>query len=174
MILVSAYLLHYYFVGIKDPYITGYVIDIQDNRALIISGELDEGTDLFPASWLRIPYLTQITGDPKIGQKVEASVKGIITQSYPSGGQASKMRVLPHPHYPEANLTKREVIELSLNSIEDYKDPMRAITDVTFNKDQLKWRVTMVLIFDLDEEHKIIIDDSTGKVLEVTYSKEIQ
>ena len=196
MILVSAYLLYYYFVGIKDPYITGYVTDIQDNRALIISGELDEDTDLFPASWLRIPYLTQITGDPKIGQKVEASVKDIITQSYPSGGQASKMRVLPHPPYPEANLNKREVIELSLNSIEEHKDAMRvlisdedllkgkmepkasdrmrALTDITFNKDQLKWTITMVLIFNFDEEHKIIINDSTGKVLEIADSKEIQ
>jgi len=84
LIFVSAYLLHYYFVGIKDPYITGYVTDIQDNRAFIISGELDEDTDLFPASWLRIPYLTQITGNPQIGQKVEASVKGIIAQTYPT------------------------------------------------------------------------------------------
>jgi len=32
----------------------------------------------------------------------------------------------------------------------------------------------MVLIFDFDEEHEIIIDDSTGKVLEIADSKEIQ
>lgn len=172
-------------MGIKDPYITGYVTDIDDNRALIISGELDDDTDLFPASWLRIPYLTQITGEPNIGQKVEASAKGIIAQSYPSQGGAGKMCVLPHPHYPEADLTKREVIALSLNAISDEDlskgkmrpkefDRARAITDVTFNKDQLKWTVTMVLIFDFDEDHKIIIDDSTGKVLEIAYSKEIQ
>ncbi len=148
------------FCGHQSPYIIGYVTDIQDNRALIISGELDEDNDLFPASWLRIPYLTKITGEPKIGQKIDPSAKGIIAQSYPRQGGAGKMRVLPYPHYPEASLTKREVIELSLNSIEDHKDAMRALTsdedlskgkmrpkvsdrmraiiDVTFNKDQLK------------------------------------
>lgn len=137
----------------NPPDMHGYVIEKDEYQILVINKEAYDFSDtggidnFYEAMFLRNP-----PNELEVGHEVYVWIDGPVEESYPSRASIGDYEIVDVKEPVSANLTTKEAVQNALEELGEGN--WVAITDVQFDEESKKWRVTYVSIFAMEDEEK--------------------
>ncbi|SDN97415.1 DUF3221 domain-containing protein [Alkalicoccus daliensis] len=141
-----------------EPVITGYVLDMEENSALVVESTAQDFSDTGgQEEFYSAIYFTEMPEEVQLGDRVEVWAEA-VAESYPGQAEAQRVEIL-EPGQPEgAELNEREVITRAIG--EHSLDGHAAVSDITFTEGA--WTVEFFSFMDEDREEVTVPDTSAG------------
>lgn len=136
-----------------------YVMNKRDNNILLVSTKRQDFSatggvnEFYDAIWL-----SNVTGNIEIGQKVQFEVDGVVLQSYPGQAQAKNVSVLIVPQPKKAKLTTEEALKRALLSDQVEENNVMVLKSIKFNVQSAEWQINLKdTIFE--QEYNFTVND---------------
>lgn len=143
---------------VDEPDITGYVMDKDGGRILVVSTEAEDysGTggigEYYNAAW--------VGGAPDevdAGDFVEIRFEGGVETSYPAQASVAEIEVIPGSTPNGATLSDTEALNKALTT-ETFGNEILTVHSIEFDADQNEWTIVLKNT-DSYEEHMIRVED---------------
>ncbi|MFB6467444.1 YobA family protein [Cytobacillus sp. Hz8] len=124
--------------------IEGYIMKKQGDRILVVRSQpKDFSSTSGKEEFYEAIWVSDITNEVELGQKVRVWIDGPIMESYPAQAKADKVIPVIADNQIGADLSEEEVIRKALSSerenVKDFFLPV--IKSVTFDKESDSWKV---------------------------------
>lgn len=122
----------------SDPDMSGFVMDQDDNRILVVTPMDDGSGDEGRAMW--------VSGAPEglwVGKQVEVWVDGDIAESYPEQATAEKVQELEMSEVQGADLKASEALSTALSETEPEQTDVLIVSLLSFDEESDQWTVKL-------------------------------
>ncbi|PKR77078.1 hypothetical protein CEY16_10040 [Halalkalibacillus sediminis] len=143
----------------EDPSIEGYVMEMDEDRILVVEPELSDN-DQYQAVWY-----SDVPDGIEMGQFVYVWHEG-QEESYPAQASIDEIEIQESETVDESNLTEQEALNTALSST-DFEDTEVLVVDsVSFDSDSSIWEIslndsegTSVSTIQVDDEKNTVVEE---------------
>lgn len=135
-----------------DPEITGFVMDQDENKILVVTPMDDESTQEGRAMWV-----SEAPEGLWVGKQVEVWVDGAIDESFPEQATADKVRELEMSEVEGADLKASEALSTALS--EANQEDILAVELLAFDQQSDQWTVKLNKRGSSQGEWKTVVKD---------------
>lgn len=152
----------------SKPGITGYVMDKEGDRILVVDPESNDYSSTGGVSEFYNAIWFSNAGDAEIGDEVNVWFD-IVADSYPGQSEAKRVEKIPSYQPDGANLTNTKALYKALKSFET--KGFFAVLSIEFDNDSMSWHIELKDPMDDKIFNVEVMDDTSNLVLD-TGSKE--
>jgi hypothetical protein len=143
----------------EEAGITGYVINKENDRILVISSDAQDFSDsggldeFYNAIWF-----SKAPKDIIIGEKVMVWFD-IVAESYPGQSEVKKIAIVPSKLPEDADLTEADALNKALASKEIDANQVLAVKSIEYNKQDDNWSIKLKETWS-DKVYDIKVEDN--------------
>lgn len=138
--------------------ITGYVMDKEGQRILVVSTEAKDFSgnggieEYYDAVWASKSPI-----DVKVGEQVKIWFDGGVETSYPGQAAVGKLEVMPSSTPKGATLSDTEALNIALSK-ENFENEILTAQSISYDSDRDEWSIKLRNT-DSYEEHTVQVED---------------
>lgn len=128
---------------LTNPHLVGYVTNKDENRILIVNSEAKDFSanggvsEYYDAAWV-----SNITTELEVGERVEVWFDGVVNESYPKQGVAKKISVIPGEQPKGSKFSEAEVIQKAIQHLElENEHAVIKLKSVNYNNESSTWNI---------------------------------
>ncbi len=128
---------------LTNPHLVGYVTNKDEDEILVVNSEAQDFSatggvsEYYDAVWV-----SNITTEVEVGERVEVWFDGVVQQSYPGQGAAKKISVIPSVQPKGSKISEAEAIQKAIQQLTLVdKHAVIIVKGVNYNNESSTWNI---------------------------------